>query len=153
MAEADPARDYVGIEMYRTGIVKVLRAIEAGGLTNVRLIQADAKNVLASIGDGCLDAVLIFFPDPWPKARHHKRRLVSAAFLGEIARVLRGGGLFHMATDWENYADEVALIIGAHPDFVHIDGEGRGARPMTKFERRGHRLGHASYDLRFTKVR
>jgi len=150
MAEADPERDYVGVEMYRTGIVKALRGIADRGLSNVRLIQADAKSVVTSVGDGHLDAVLVFFPDPWPKTRHHKRRLVRAEFLGEIARVLRMGGLFHMATDWQPYADEVAVAVDAHPAFLRK--EGSGGRPVTKFERRGQRLGHSSHDLRFTKI-
>ena len=151
MAEGDPLRDYVGVEMYRTGLIKVLRGIEEQKLINVRLIQADAKGVIALVGDGRLDVVHVFFPDPWPKSRHHKRRLVCLEFLDEIARILRPGGLFHMATDWAPYAEEVILMFADHTAFLRAP-EGRGGRPMTKFERRGQRLGHASHDLRFLKV-
>lgn len=150
MATADPARRYVGVEMYRTGIVKVMRALEERGLNNVGLIEGDAETVVARIGDARIDAVLIFFPDPWPKARHHKRRLVRGAFLNEVARILRPGGLLHFATDWAPYADEVASLVGQHPDFGER-GEGRADRPVTRFERRGQKLGHDARDLRFRR--
>lgn len=151
MAKADPGRDYVGIEMYRTGVIKVLREIEEHKLTNIRLIQADAKNVIASVTDGKIDAVHLFFPDPWPKVRHHKRRLVQAGFLAEVLRILHPGGLFHMATDWAHYADEVLSLIATVPSLQRLE-DGRGTRPLTKFERRGERLGHVSADLRFAKT-
>ncbi|MHB8253977.1 MAG: tRNA (guanosine(46)-N7)-methyltransferase TrmB [Acidiferrobacter sp.] len=150
MAAADPKRDYVGIEMYRTGIVKTLRGIEDRALTNVRLVQADALGVVGGLGDGSLDAIHIFFPDPWPKARHHKRRLVRSEFLEEVARTLRPGGLLHMATDWESYADEVVASIAAQSAFLPTE-TGRGERPITKFERRGLREGRAAHDLRFIR--
>lgn len=150
MAASDPGRDYIGIEMYRTGIVKVMRALESQGLTNVRLIEGDAQAIIAAIGNARIEAVLIFFPDPWPKARHHKRRLVRGAFLGEIARVLKPGGVLHFASDWAPYAEEVASLVSHHPAFVLKD-EGRAGRPVTKFERRGHQVGQDAHDLRFQR--
>ncbi len=150
MAKANPLRHYVGVEMYRTGIVKVMRALEEREASNVGLIEGDAQAVVAGIGDARIDTVLIFFPDPWPKARHHKRRLVRGAFLAEVARILRPGGLLHFATDWAPYADEVASLVGQHPDFRE-NGEGRGERPVTRFERRGRKLGHEARDLRFQR--
>ncbi|MHB1566142.1 MAG: tRNA (guanosine(46)-N7)-methyltransferase TrmB [Acidiferrobacter sp.] len=151
MAAADRGRDYVGIEMFRTGILRVLRGIERQALPNVRVIEADATVVLAAIPDGVIDAVHLFFPDPWPKARHHKRRLVSAPFADEVRRVLRVGGLVHMATDWAHYADAAAEIWATTSGLHAVAGD-RGDRPLTRFERRGARLGHTSRDLRFIKT-
>ena len=150
MAKADPRRHYVGVEMYRTGIVKVMRALEEQSVSNVGLIEGDAQAVVAGIADARIDMVLIFYPDPWPKARHHKRRLVRSPFLAEVARILRPGGLLHFATDWAPYAEEVASLVGQHPDFRE-NSEGRGDRPVTRFERRGQKLGHDARDLRFQR--
>lgn len=152
MAAADTDREYVGIEVFRTGILRTLRAIEQMGLTNVSVIEADAGAVLAVLADGAIDALHLFFPDPWPKARHHKRRLVSAPFAREVQRVLRAGGLVHMATDWGHYADEAARIWAATPGLRALDTS-RGQRPLTRFERRGHRQGQCPRDLRFMKDR
>ncbi len=151
MAAGDPGRDYVGVEVYRTGVIKVLRGIEEQGPTNVRLIEADAHELLAKIGEGRIAAIQTFFPDPWPKTRHHKRRLVQERFLKEVVRVLRAGGLFHMATDWTQYAEAALDAVGAFPALT-LEDEGRGARPCTRFERRGLRLGHEVRDLRFRKT-
>ena len=150
MAEADPGREYVGVEMYRTGIVRVMRALEERGLTNVRLVEGDAQTIVAKVGDARLEAVLMFFPDPWPKARHHKRRLARGAFLDEVARILKPGGLFHFASDWAPYAEEVAGLVAHHPAFVLRD-ETRAGRPVTKFERRGRQVGQDARDLRFER--
>lgn len=150
MAASDPERNYVGVEMYRTGIVKLMRSLEEQNLTNVRLIEGDAQTLVTAIGDGQLEAVLIFFPDPWPKARHHKRRLVREAFLWEVARILKPGGIFHFASDWAPYAEEVEGLLSRHPAFAHKD-DGRAGRPLTRFERRGHRMGHEAHDLRFQR--
>ncbi|MHB1512127.1 MAG: tRNA (guanosine(46)-N7)-methyltransferase TrmB [Acidiferrobacter sp.] len=151
MAAGDPGRDYVGIEVYRTGIIKVMRGVEAQGLANVRLIEADVHEFLGKIGDRCIAAIQVFFPDPWPKTRHHKRRLVQERFLKEVVRVLRTGGLFHMATDWAPYAEAALDAVRAFPSLAPEDEE-RGARPCTRFERRGLRLGHEVRDLRFRKT-
>lgn len=150
-AAADPRRCYVGVEVYRNGVTKVLRALEAQKLPNVRLIEGDAQAVVATLKEECLDEIHVFFPDPWPKARHHKRRLVQRPFLQEVVRILRRGGVFHMATDWVPYAEEVKALVsslsGLRP--LHHEREGR---PVSKFERRGERLGHECTDLRFMKV-
>ncbi len=151
MAAGDPGRDYVGVEVYRTGVIKVMRGIEERGLANVRLIEADAHELLGKIGDGRIAAIQTFFPDPWPKTRHHKRRLVQERFLKEVVRVLRAGGLFHMATDWAPYAQAALDAVKAFP-VLALEAEERGARPCTRFERRGLRLGHEVRDLRFRKA-
>ncbi len=150
LAAGDSARDYVGVEVYRAGLVKVLRGIEQAGLANVRVIEADVQVLLRQIPDGRIGAVQVFFPDPWPKTRHHKRRLVQSPFLREVARILRPGGVLHMATDWAPYADAMLEAASSVPALT-LGEEGRGARPWTRFERRGLRLGQAARDLRFTK--
>ncbi|WP_298134322.1 tRNA (guanosine(46)-N7)-methyltransferase TrmB [Acidiferrobacter sp.] len=151
LAAADPARDYVGVEVYRAGLVKVLRGIEQAGLTNVRVIEADAQALVRAVGDARIGAVHVFFPDPWPKARHHKRRLVQAPFLAEVARILRLGGALHLATDWGPYADAMLEAAARVPTLALSDQE-RGMRPWTRFERRGLRLGQGARDLRFRRI-
>ncbi len=150
MAAADPSRRYVGVEMYRTGLLKAMRGAEREGLSNLRVIEADAKDVLAVLPAGSLAGAHVFFPDPWPKTRHHKRRLVNAAFVGALVRVLRPGGIIHMATDWEDYAVEAADLFGAFALLEPLAQDRKG-RPETRFERRGWRLGHESFDLRYRR--
>jgi len=150
-ADADPERHYVGVEVYKNGIMKVLRALAERDIPNVKLIEGDAQLVLAVLPDASLDEVRVFFPDPWPKARHHKRRLVRAPFLNEVVRTLKPGGLFHMATDWAPYAEEVRLTMESLKGLEAV-GEERGTRVSSKFERRGQRLGNEPTDLRFRKA-
>ena len=150
IAAEDRGRDYVGVEVYHTGIVKALRGIEEQGLTNVKLIEGDAQLVLGAVGAGRLAGLQVFFPDPWPKKRHHKRRLVQRPFLMEVVRVLKAGGTFHMATDWQAYADAVVESARSIPELELVAAE-RGGRPITRFERRGTRAGRAPFDIRYRK--
>ncbi|MDA8389403.1 MAG: tRNA (guanosine(46)-N7)-methyltransferase TrmB [Gammaproteobacteria bacterium] len=151
IAAADSAHTYMGVEMYRSGLLKVMRGAEHAHLPNVRVVEADANEVLAALPADSLAGAHVFFPDPWPKARHHKRRLVTAAFIAALVRVLRPGGIIHMATDWENYAAEAAQLFRTFAVLEPLAPE-RNGRPETRFERRGWRLGHSSYDLRYRRL-
>ncbi len=158
MAENQPQWDFIGIEVHRPGVGALLNGLEEKQLTNVRIFCHDALEVLRdAIPDASLDRVLLFFPDPWPKKRHHKRRIVQPAFLELLAKKLKPGGVFHMATDWENYAQNVLALLNETPGFVnHCFEKGYSERPdyrpMTRFERRGIRLGHGVWDILFTRV-
>lgn len=153
MAEHEPECDFIGIEVHRPGVGHLLLAIEERGLSNIRVVCADAVPFInEQLPDNSLDRVLIYFPDPWHKKRHHKRRLVQTALLDVIAARLKPGGLLHLATDWENYAVHMLATVDAHPGFSNQSGNGRYAarpawRPTTKFEQRGIRLGHNVRDL------
>jgi len=157
LAAAHPARDYLGIEVHRPGVGRALLALEERGLANVRLICHDAVEVLErQIAAGSLDEVLILFPDPWPKKRHHKRRLIQPPFVALIARALAVGGTLHLATDWQPYAQEMLAVLGAAPWLGNAaPAGGFSARPAerlpTRFERRGLRLGHEVWDLAFRR--
>ena len=157
MAQAAPEQDFLGIEVHRPGVGHLLLRIEALGLTNVRIICQDAVEVLQRhIADEALDRVLLFFPDPWPKKRHHKRRILQPEFVALVARKLRPGGIFHMATDWEDYARQMLETMEASQQFENTAGPGRFSprpadRPETKFERRGRGLGHGVWDLVYRK--
>lgn len=152
LAHRHPDIDYLGIEVHEPGIGHVLLLAEHFGLKNLKILRADAMEILAQLPPAQLAAVNLFFPDPWPKKRHHKRRLVQPVFLQQIARVLAPGGLFHFASDWLDYVDHVIEVTQETPDFVRI-GESDLAdqrlaqRTETKFERRGLRLGHNITDL------
>lgn len=154
MAAAAPERNFLGLEVHRPGVGHLLLALEQAGLDNVRVLRADAVALLEQgLPPASLDSVQLFFPDPWPKKRHHKRRIVQPAFIASVARVLVPGGCFHLATDWAPYADWMLERLEA--DSAHFEntaGPGRTCprpahRPETKFERRGQRLGHAVFDL------
>ncbi len=152
LAAAHPERDYLGIEVHRPGVGSLLLRLEQNGIDNVRIVCADAAEVLArGIPPGSLERVLLWFPDPWPKKRHHKRRLVQPAFADRVAAVLQPGGCWHLATDWEDYARHMMAVLEAHPAFTNPAGPGRcsprGERPPTKYEQRGRRLGHGVWDL------
>jgi tRNA (guanine-N7-)-methyltransferase len=146
LAQAYPQRDFIGVEVYPPGIGRFLLRVEQAGLVNVRVVCADAVEVLGRhLPPGGLDELLVLFPDPWPKKRHHKRRLVNAAFLALAARVLAPGGRLHIATDWADYAQAIAELLAGNADFsAEAD---TAARPPTKYERRGERLGHAIVDF------
>lgn len=157
LAAAHPERDYLGIEVHRPGVGAALLAIAAQGLTNVRVICADAVEVLShALPDASLAGIQIFFPDPWHKQRHHKRRLIQAEFATLLARKLAGGGYLHVATDWEDYAHHILAVLDALPQLHNNAGPGQflprpEQRPVTRFEQRGQRLGHAVFDLLYTR--
>lgn len=153
MAQNAPETDFLGIEVHRPGVGHLLMKTQEIGLENLRTYCADAIEVLMhDIPDGSLDRVQLFFPDPWHKTRHHKRRIVNPNFLDLLSRKLKKGGSFHAATDWAPYAEHMAEMLEAHPDFTPRHGqspycERPDYRPETKFERRGQRLGHGVWDL------
>jgi tRNA (guanine-N7-)-methyltransferase len=156
LAEHHPERNWLGIEVHRPGVGHLLLRLDELGLENVRVLRRDAMEVLRrNLPDASLDAVQLFFPDPWHKKRHHKRRIVQPEFVGLLARRLRPGGLVHLATDWEHYARQMLAVLDAAPQFRNLGGSDgfaeRGERPLTKFEQRGRRLGHGTWDLRFQR--
>lgn len=151
MAAADPARDYLAVEAHVPGVASVLMALLGGGPANVRIAHGDALDLLrARVAPDSLDAVHAFFPDPWPKARHHKRRLVQPAHVALIRSRLRPGGVLHCATDWPEYADRMLEVLTADPGLVnaHAGFAPRPAhRPVTRFETRGVAAGRPVADL------
>lgn len=155
MAQAAPQSRFVGIEVHKPGVGRLLHTMESESVDNIRVYCHDAVEVLRDcIADAALDTVQIFFPDPWHKKRHHKRRLVSPGFVGLLAQKLRPGGLLHLATDWQHYAEQMMEVLSAAPEYGNRYGEGQYAprpehRPLTKFELRGERLGHGVWDLMF----
>jgi len=159
MARAHPERDYLGIEVYEPGVGRVLMQLEALGLGNVRVLVDDAVRVLEErLPPSSLDGVLVFFPDPWPKKRHHKRRLVQSGFVARVREALKPGGRVHLATDWAEYAEHMLAVAEADPGLVNVWGPGRfapgrGERPPTRFEARGARLGHPVWDLVLERAR
>ncbi|MFP3464808.1 tRNA (guanosine(46)-N7)-methyltransferase TrmB [Leifsonia sp. SIMBA_070] len=159
LAERHPDRDFVGIEVHGAGIGRVLGAIRDDGLTNIRIIRHDAVEVFErGLAAASLDEVLIFFPDPWPKARHHRRRLIQPEVAPLLARALTDDGVLRLATDWEPYAEHMIDVLDAEPGLVNLAGDARFVprpddRPVTKFERRGERLGHAIFDLAYRPAR
>jgi tRNA (guanine-N7-)-methyltransferase len=158
LASGHPENDYLGLEVYRPGVGRLLGRAAEAGVANLRVMVRDAAQVVArNLPDACLDAVLIFFPDPWPKKRHHKRRLVQPGFVQLLRRRLRPGGRLHLATDWQDYARHMLAVMEAAEGMRNLAGTGRyvprpESRPLTKFERRGRRLGHDVWDLLFERV-
>ena len=155
IAEANPQNDYIGVEVHTPGVGSLCKLIAEKNLANQRIIQHDAVEVLRDmIVPGSLDGVHIFFPDPWPKARHHKRRLIQTPLVATLASRLKPGGYIHCATDWENYAEQMLEVLSAEPQLQNtaVDYAPRpDYRPLTKFEQRGLRLGHGVWDLVFRK--
>ncbi len=155
IAAALPGTDFIGIEVHPPGVGAMLKLIGEQQLNNVRLIRHDAVEVLDQmIAPASLAGVHIFFPDPWHKARHHKRRLIQPAFVAALATRLAPGGRLHCATDWQPYAEQMLEVLSAEPALVNCAGSGYAPRPdyrpMTKFEARGLQLGHGVWDLVFT---
>jgi tRNA (guanine-N7-)-methyltransferase len=156
IAAENPDQDYLGIEVHGPGVGNLLKLIQEQGMTNLRVIQHDAVEVLNHmIADGALDGIHIFFPDPWHKKRHHKRRLLQAEFVALLCRKLKQGGYLHFATDWEDYAQWTLEVLKAESQLQNTaeDYAPRPEyRPLTKFEQRGLNLGHGVWDLIFRRV-
>ena len=158
MAEANPEINYIGIEVHRPGVGALLRLIAEKGLTNIRIFNHDAIDILEQkIPKNSLAGLYLFFPDPWHKKRHHKRRIVQPSFVKSIAQHLKIGGHFHMATDWEDYAEYMMEVMNTATEYRNIAGEKAYTprpdyRPLTKFEQRGQRLGHGVWDLVFERI-
>jgi len=158
LAAAHPERDYLGLEVHAPGVGHCLLRAAESGLGNVRVVQHDAVEVLEhSILPRALDEVLIYFPDPWPKKRHHKRRLVQPPFVALLATRLAPGGRLRLATDWAPYADWMRGVLDASAAFRNVAGDAGfvprpAERPVTKFERRGARLGHEARDLEYQRL-
>lgn len=155
IARAHPGNDYLGIEVHRPGVGNLLKLIAQDGLTNLRIMSHDAVDVVNEmIAPDSLDGILIFFPDPWHKKRHHKRRLIQPEFVRMLVTRLKPGGTIHCATDWENYAEQILEVLSANPSIENIASayaERPAYRPLTKFENRGLKLGHGVWDLVFRK--
>ncbi len=155
IAAASPERDFIGVEVHPPGVGALLLRIERAGLSNLRIVQHDAVEVLRSmIAPDSLAAVHVFFPDPWHKKRHHKRRLIQPALVAWIAGRLQPGGVLHCATDWDDYAQQMLAVLGGCALLANTaDGYAQrpASRPLSKFETRGLRLGHGVRDLVFTR--
>jgi len=158
LAAAHPERDFLGLEVHRPGVGHLMLRAEELGLANVRAVCRDAVEVLQQcITPGSLDEVLLYFPDPWPKKRHHKRRIVQPDFVALVANRLREGGTFRMATDWQPYSEHMLEVASGCPQLRNTSPDGGfvqrpESRPVTRFERRGQRLGHGVWDLAFTRL-
>ena len=152
IAQAHPEADFIAIEVHGPGVGSLLNRVQSLGLKNLRVIRHDAVEVLQSmIADASVAAIHLFFPDPWPKKRHHKRRLVQAGFAALAARRLAPGGTLHAATDWPDYAEHMDAVFGGEP-LLEPARSGFTARPQTKFEARGQRLGHPIRDLYWRRI-
>ncbi|POB00720.1 tRNA (guanosine(46)-N7)-methyltransferase TrmB [Chromobacterium sinusclupearum] len=155
IAAANPDKDYLGIEVHGPGVGNLCKLIAEKELTNLRLMRHDAVEVLDNmLPDGCLDGVHIFFPDPWHKKRHNKRRLIQSPLVAKLASKLKPGGYFHAATDWEDYAIQILEVLNGNADLENTaDGYAPRPdyRPLTKFEARGIKLGHGVWDVIFRR--
>lgn len=153
-----PENDYLGIEVHRPGVGRVMRELEEQGLRNVRVASEDGMEVLQrNIPDQSLAGILIFFPDPWHKKKHKKRRMIQPEFVRAAALRLQQGGILHLATDWEDYAQQMLEVLSAEPLLKNTSLENTyverpQSRPLTKYEQRGLRLGHGVWDLVFQRV-
>ncbi len=158
MAKNAPEKNFLGIEVHTPGVGACLMAAEEAELSNLRVMCHDAVEVFEHmIPDGSLDTVQLYFPDPWHKARHHKRRIVQPEFAEMVRKKLKIGGIFHMATDWENYAEHMVEVMNVAPGYRNTATDGDyiprpEERPLTKFEARGHRLGHGVWDMKFERT-
>jgi tRNA (guanine-N7-)-methyltransferase len=155
IAAEHPEHDFLAIEVHTPGVGSLLKQLAERDLTNVRIIQHDAVEVLAHmIAPASFDGVHIFFPDPWPKKRHHKRRLIQPAFVSLLADRMKPGAYLHIATDWQDYAEHILAVLCAAPELVNTAeryAPRPAYRPLTKFEQRGLKLGHAVWDILFRR--
>ena len=157
LAQTNPHIDYLGIEVHRSGVGRLLLHAQQCTLRNLRVVCSDAVDVLRDyVADGTFDEVLVFFPDPWHKKRHHKRRLIEASFVALAAAKLRDGGILRLATDWQAYAEQMLSVCNASPALQSLSADSTFVprpefRPPTRFERRGERLGHGVWDLAYVK--
>jgi tRNA (guanine-N7-)-methyltransferase len=157
MANNHADKNYIGIEVHRPGVGRLLHLIHTSEIGNLRLSNHDAIDVLKyQIPDQSLDRVQLYFPDPWHKNKHHKRRIVQPDFVELVAQKLKPGGIFHLATDWENYALQMKEVLNASDKFDNLSDDNTFVakpeeRPTTKFEHRGHRLGHGVWDLLYAR--
>lgn len=156
-AQAHPEMDCLGIEVHRPGVGHLLLQLQTHQLNNVRISCHDAVEVLnQQIPASSIDAIHIFFPDPWHKTRHHKRRLIQTAFANVMARILKPGGALRLATDWQDYANHMRAVLDVHSEFNNVANvtgfvSRPDDRPLTRFERRGHRLGHGVWDMVYVR--
>jgi len=157
LAQTHRERDYIGVEVHRPGVGRLLLAADAGSLTNLKIICHDAVEVLAEqLAAQSLDEILILFPDPWPKKRHHKRRLIQAPFVDLAASRLKPGGILRLATDWEHYAQQMLEVLRGCMALENLATEGAYVEPgatriSTRFEKRGQHLGHGVWDFAFRR--
>jgi len=158
MAKAHPELNYLGIEVHTNGVGAILADIHDETIPNLRIFKEDAKDVLQScIANNSLSCIQVFFPDPWHKKKHNKRRLIQPEFVEFLSTKLQVGGELHLATDWQHYAEQMMEVMTASDAFINVNGEGeylkaQARRPETKFERRGMRLGHGVWDLLFELI-
>ncbi len=157
MAKAATDTNFIGIEVHRPGVGRLLHTMQREDIDNIRVYCDDAVEVLRECIDaGGLDGIQVFFPDPWHKKRHHKRRLIQPDFVTLLASRIKPGGFLHLATDWENYAEQMLEVLSAAPELENTAPdtgycERPHSRPLTKFEQRGQRLGHGVWDLYFKR--
>lgn len=158
MAQQEPEKNFIGIEVHEPGVGQLLMALEEQHIDNVRIAREDAVVFLQQrIADESLAGIRIFFADPWPKKRHHKRRIIQPDFVRQLARCIRTGGILHLATDWQPYAVHMLEVMQSNPDFTNLSASGDYCerpdwRPYTKYEGRGERLGHKVRDLLYQRT-
>ncbi len=157
-ANCERGKDFVGIEVHKPGVGACLLLAEEYGINNIRVIHHDAVEIIDyAIADHSLDKIQIFFPDPWHKKKHHKRRIVQTEFCQKLHKKLKPGGVLHLATDWANYAEHMLEVLAPMSEYENLSETGDyvprpDSRPLTKFEQRGHRLGHGVWDLQFKAI-
>jgi tRNA (guanine-N7-)-methyltransferase len=158
MAQQEPEKNFIGVEVHEPGVGHLLMALEEQQVDNVRIAREDAVPFLQQrIADTSLAGVRIYFADPWPKKRHHKRRIIQPDFVSQLARCMTAGGILHLATDWQPYAEHVLEVMQSNPDFVNLSPTGDYCerpdwRPYTKYEKRGEKLGHEVRDLLYQRA-
>ena len=159
MAIQQPDQNFLGIEVYEAGVGRLINEASKNNLSNLKIIKEDAVEILTNnISDNSLSCFQLFFPDPWHKKKHHKRRIVQASFLDRLSKKLKNNGIAHIATDWENYAEHIMDTLESHPHFKNCAGDHIYSvrpknRPLTKFENRSQKLGHGVWDIIFTNIK